>query len=96
MAYRGDCWQHLRNIIINAMAKAADSLVKEKLEGDLAEFSSFERMEVDGSSLIRSCFNQFHHGGEYCKGRGREFEAYRKKQSKDSLFIPFERAVGSR
>ena len=54
--YRGDCWQHLRNILIEAMAKAGDDYVKEKLEDDLAEFSSFERIEVEGSSIIRATF----------------------------------------
>lgn len=42
-------------------------------EVDLAEFSSFERIEVDGSSVIRGAFKQFHQGGEYAKGRGHEF-----------------------
>ena len=48
--YRGDCWQHLRNILISAMADAGNAHVKELVADDLAEFSSFERVEIDGSS----------------------------------------------
>lgn len=35
-------------------------------------------------------------GGEYCKGRGREAEVWRKDNHKSKLYIPFERAVGNR
>ena len=94
--YRGDCWQHLRNIVIEAMAKAGDAHVKEKLEDDLADFSSFERIEVDGSSVIRASFKQFHHGGEYVHGRGPEFKVWRKVNHKTSFYLPFERALGNR
>jgi hypothetical protein len=96
--YRGDCWQHLRNILIDAMGVAGDACVKDipEVEDSLGQFSSFERIDVDGSSVIRSAFKQFHHGGEYCKGRGREFEVWRKQNHKSSRFIPFERAMGSR
>lgn len=91
-----DCWQHLRNIIIEAMASACNETVKAAVEDDLAEFSSYERIDPEVMSLIRACFKQFHHGGEYCKGRGREFEAWRRKMKKTGAFIPFERAMGSR
>ena len=94
--FRGDCWQHLRNIIIDAMAAKGNELVKEVLEDDLHEFSSYERVDPDGSCVIRGAFKQFHHGGEYAKGRGREFSAWRKQEHAQSMFIPFERAVGSR
>ena len=96
--FRGDCWQHLRNIMIDAMATTGNEYVKEveAVSESLAEFSKFERIEVDGACVIRAAFKQFHHGGEYAKGRGREFEVWRKKHHKGSLFIPFERAVGNR
>lgn len=92
--YLGDCWQHLRNIIIEAMAAAANASVKATLDDELDEFSSFERIDPDGSCVIRAAFKQFHHGGEYAKGRGREFESWRKTRA--LMFLPFERAAGSR
>lgn len=94
--YRGDCWQHLRNILIAAMATAGNEYVKGLVQDDLDTFSSFERIEVNETNLIRGAFKQFHHKGEYEKGRGRCFEADRKSKHKDALFIPFERAVGNR
>eukprot|EP00966_Prymnesium_polylepis_P040002 928830-Prymnesium_polylepis.1 len=129
--YRGDCWQHLRNIIIEAMAavrlplavarsavspnspppctastdppprasmQAGDAYVKETLEADgsLAEFSSFERIEVEGSSLIRSTYKYFNEYAEYHFGRQVEFKVWRVKNHKSALFIPFERALGNR
>ena len=82
--------------MIDAMAAKGDELVKDKLADDLAEFAPQERVQPDGSSMIIGCFKQFHHGGEYCKGRGREFAADRKSKNADKLFLPFERALGSR
>ena len=96
MVFRGDCWQHLRNIIIEAMAQKGDAIVHDAVKDSLDLFSSYEGIEVEGNGVIRQAFKQFHHGGEYCKGRGREFEVNRKKKQQSSLFIPFERAMGSR
>ena len=80
--------------IIEAMAAAANASVKATLDDELDEFSSFERIDADGSCVIRAAFKQFHHGGEYAKGRGREFESWRKTRA--LMFLPFERAAGSR
>lgn len=45
--YRADCWQHLRNILIKAMATSSSAYLKDELEESLSQFSSFERIEVD-------------------------------------------------
>ena len=57
------------------MSDAANTFLKDQLSESLEQFSSYERIEVEGEKMIRAAFNQFHHGGEYAKGRGREFEA---------------------
>ena len=62
--FKGDCWGHLRNIIIKAMSKAGDEFVRASLQDDLHLFSSFERIEPEGGSVIRGAFKCFHHGGE--------------------------------
>ena len=49
-SYLGDCQSHLRNIIINAMSLKATEVLKEQLADDLAAFSAFDRMSVDGRS----------------------------------------------
>ena len=95
-AFIGDCHQHLRNIIINAMAIAATAHLKEKLEDDLAEFSSFDRMSVDGMDLIRAIWKEMHPGQQYAKGKGREFHAWVRKHYPSAMFVPFENAKGSR
>ena len=94
--YKCDCWQHLRNILIEAMSQAGTSFLKGHLSESLQQFTSFERIEVDAKAIVRAAFKQFHHGGEYAKGRGREFEAWRKLQKRSGVWIPFERAMGSR
>ena len=94
--YIGQCHQHLRNIIINAMAiKATDSL-KNLLADSLAEFSSFDRMSVDGNDLIRAVYKEFHAGGEYAKGKQREFHAWLKVHHPSTMHMHFERASGAR
>ena len=95
-SYLGDCHQHLRNIIINGMTLKATEVLKLKLEDDLAELSPFERTSVDGMDLIRAIFKELHGCGEYAKGKGREFEAWRKLNYPSALWLPFERAMGSR
>ena len=94
--YVGQCHQHLRNIIINAMQIRATESLKETLEDSLSEFSSFDRMSVDVNDLIRSVYKELHGGGAYAKGKGREFMAWLKKNYPTAQFMPFERAAGSR
>ena len=77
--YRGDCFQHLRNIIIEAMATAGDNHIKYLVSESQAEFVPSERIDPTVGSVEHAAFNCFHHGGEYAKGRGREFTVYRKK-----------------
>ena len=92
----GDCHGHLRNIIIKAMGGAATKHLKEALEDDLAEFSSFDRMSVDCMDLIHAIFKELHGGGEYAKGKGREFMAWLKKHYPGAMFVPFEKSGSSR
>ena len=94
--YLGDCSGHLRNIIINAMVLAGSSYLSSELSDSLGEFSSFDRVSVDGIDWIRSAYKQFHGGGEYAKGKGREFVAWLKENHPDEFFMPFENAHGSR
>ena len=96
-AYLGDCHGHLRNIIVKAMADAATQHLKVTLEDDLADFSSFDRMSVDGMDLIRALYKEIHPSGEYAKGKGREFEAWRKAHTTPVTFgcqLPAPRAAG--
>jgi hypothetical protein len=94
--YKADCWQHLRNIMIKAMAQASSSFLKDALSESLEQFIAIERIEVDAEAVIRAAFKQFHHGGEYAKGRGREFEAWRALMHRSGFWLPFERSMGSR
>ena len=94
--YIGQCHQHLRNIIINAMQLKATECLKERLGDSLAEFTSYDRMSVDGNDLIRAIYKELHGGGAYAKGKGREFVAWVKKHYTAAIWMPLERAEGSR
>eukprot|EP00966_Prymnesium_polylepis_P189917 4400818-Prymnesium_polylepis.1 len=94
--YLGDCTGHLRNIVINAMAVAGSEYLTKELGDSLAEFSSFDRVTLDGMDWIRAAYKQFHGGGEYAKGKGREFVAWLKKHHPDAFFMPFANAHGTR
>ena len=87
---------HLRNIIINAMALAGSEYLSAQLADSLGEFSSFDRVSVAGVDWIRAAYKQFHGGGEYAKGKGREFVAWLKKHHPDEFFVPFENSHGTR
>ena len=96
--YIGECQQHLRNIVINAMSNAATEHLKDELRDSLSEFSAYDRMSVDCNDLIRAIFKELHAGGEYAKGKQREYEAWRKRHTKfeSSVHMPFECANGNR
>eukprot|EP00966_Prymnesium_polylepis_P067687 1572441-Prymnesium_polylepis.1 len=94
--YIGQCHQHLRNIIINAMQSAATEELNLLLADSLVEFSSFDRMSADVNDLVYAVWKALHHGGEYAKGWGCEFAAWL-KQKYPHVFVPsFECAKGSR
>ena len=95
-SYIGDCHDHLRNIVVNAMATAATDMLKDALEDDLAEFSSFDRMSVDGMDLIRGAYKELHPGGEYAKGKGRESKVWVEKVYPSSMWVPIYNSKGSR
>ena len=78
------------------MALKATEVLKLKLEDDLAELSPFERTSVDGMDLIRAIFKELHAGGEYAKGKGREFWAWLNQKYPSAMWLQFERALGSR
>ena len=94
-AHLGDCHDHLRNIIIKAMAAEATDFLKGKLGESLDEFSSFERMSVDPMDAIRAACKELHPDGEYAKGKGRESEATRKRDHPSDLWLPIFNAVGN-
>ena len=84
----GDCHDHLRNIIIKAMATAATDYLKVKLGDSLDEFTSFDRMSVDAMDVIRATCKEIHPNGEYAKGKGREATATRKRDHPSELWLP--------
>lgn len=52
--YVGDCMQHIRNILLDAMAAQAAKVLQQELKDSLEAFSSFERMSTDPMQLIRA------------------------------------------
>ena len=88
--------QHLRNIILDAMAAAGAAHLKEELADSLEAFSSYERMSTDAMQLVRAAYKEFHHEGDYYKGHGREFEGERAKSFADAFYVLLERAKGGR
>lgn len=90
------CSQHLRNILLDSMASAAVVMLKDELQQSLEAFSAYERMSTDIMQLIRAVYKEFHHEGEYAKGKGKEFTFWLRQYHGASFFLPFERAAGGR
>lgn len=53
-SYVGDCMQHIRNILIDAMANSAASMLKDELQESLEAFAAYERMSTEPMQLIRA------------------------------------------
>ena len=94
--YVGDCMQHLRNILLDAMTAKATKHLQLELEESLNTFSSYERMSTDVMQLIRAVYKELHHTGEYAKGKQREFEHWLLTNHPSAFFMPLERANGGR
>ena len=73
-----DCWQHIRNIFLGPMSKAQSAHTKEQLAEKLAFFGSHERMTTDFDNLLRADYKEFHPGGRYAKGHGKEYGVWLK------------------
>jgi len=94
--YLGDCWQHMRNIFLDHMARQAEAHLQEELAESLQNFSSYERMTTNGMQLIRAVYKHLHPGGDYAKGNGVEFDSWRLEDCKSVMFMRLERAAGGR
>lgn len=94
--HMGDCHQHMRNIFLENMAEAASDHLKNDLQDALEAFTAYERMSTDGMQLIRAIYKEMHPTGEYYKGKGREFESWRRANHPSALWVPIENAHGSR
>ena len=71
--HKVDCSGHLRNIFLGEMTSAMSKHVREELAEHLALFGGWERMTTDFDQLLRAVYKEFHHGGQYYKGKGVEF-----------------------
>ena len=81
------------------MTTKGDELVREWVAESLELFSSYERVDPKGDGVIRASFKDFHAGGEYCKGHGREFWVWARKhypKELKELILAFERVLGNR
>ena len=78
------------------MSRAATAHLAAELEESMEASSSFERMSTDIMQLIRAVYKEFHHKGEYAKGKQREFGHWLITKHPKAFFMPFERAKGGR
>ena len=69
-----DCMQHLRNVWINGVAKAADKYMSEFLEENLGVISSFLQVSPDLAHVIRTFQKEFSLTANYPKGHGEKFK----------------------
>lgn len=91
-----DCWQHIRNIFLSAMSAAMSAHVKEALQVQLDAFSNYERMTTDFDAVLRADYKEFHHGGRYYKGKGKEFSEWLRDRYPNAFVMHLERAEGGR
>ena len=91
-----ECWQHMRNIFLNAMSSAQAAHVEAELKPWLDTFSAWERMSTKFDALLRAAYREFHHGNRYYKSKGREFWVWLRETYPKVFAIHFERAEGGR
>ena len=91
-----DCFNHLRNLQLEAGAAKVSAHLKEQLEEDLKVIPFHLRVSTDGLAPIRAVYKEFSRGGEYAKGNGLDFNAWLRKEHGKELVVPIERSTGAR
>ena len=70
--------------------------MKERLEVQLAEFSTYERMTTDFDQVVRADYKEFHFGGRYYKGKGKEYQQWLRDTYPEAFVMRLERADAGR
>ena len=94
--YQMDCWNHLRNVWFGNASKVMVAVVRDELRDHLSNFDGHSRVSPDISQLLRGVFKEFHQGGEYAKGKGRDYHAWLEDNYPDIFYINEARAQGGR
>lgn len=94
--YSLDCQHHLRNIWMGHMSVKQAQHVQQELSSQLQHFAAWERMSTDYEQLLRAVYKEFHQGGRYYKGKGRDFASWLLEKYPDVFFMHIERADGGR
>jgi len=71
-----DCFNHLRNVWINGVAKAVSRFMNEYLKDSLDNISSFLRILPDLAHIIRAYHKEFSLTSNYPKGHGELFREW--------------------
>ena len=90
------CGNHIRNIVLAAMSKAQNDLVREDLKDELDNFWSHERVTLDFDQLLRQDYKEFHQGCRYYKGQGKPYGEWLVDTYPTAFVMHFERAEGGR
>jgi hypothetical protein len=90
------CMNHVRNIFLAEMSRAQAAHVQAELQGHLDAFSSWERMSTDFDQFLRAVYKEFHEGGRYYKGKGKEMLQWMLDMHPSACYLHVERAEGGR
>ena len=76
VVHEQDCFNHLRNVRINGVAKAVSRFMNEYLKDSLDNISSFLRISSDLAHIIRAYHKEFSLTSNYPKGHGEFFREW--------------------
>ena len=91
--YQGNCYQHLRNILVDAGANHLSSKLTELLCDDLAIIPLHLRVTCSIAHILRACDKEFAFTANYAKGHGGMFHAWMETFHPGSLFVPVVRVL---
>ena len=95
VVHKQDCFNHLRNVWINGVAKAVSAYMKEYLNDSLDNISSFLRISPDLAQIIRAYHKEFSLTANYPKGHGELFRDWIIKNHPMEFLLHAERANGN-
>ena len=96
VVHEQDCFNHLRNVWINGVAKAVSGFMNEYLSDSLDDISSFLRISPDLAHILRAYHKEFSLTSNYPKGHGEQFRDWIIKNHPMEFLLHAERASGSR
>ncbi len=94
--FKGDCWQHMRNVWFGAVIKHMSTWLEMHLAEDLEKIPKVYRVSTNIDDLLRCIEKDVTKNANYAKGHGTFFDHYMKVFHPGVYLFPVARVLGGK